>query len=129
MTADEKFKKLKDGSVNRYVYYGCTKFKDKNCPCGYIREEDLIEQLANIIDTISLDEIGMKDQIKKAIEQHQEFQESVIGKMSKEKIKVKDIDIRSYAKHILRKRSIWEKRELLSNLRSKLILKDKKIKL
>ena len=129
VTADEKFKKLKDGSVNRYVYYGCTKFKDKNCPCGYIREEDLIEQLANIIDTISLDEIGMKDQIKKAIEQHQEFQESVIGKISKEKIKIKDIDIRNYAKHILRKRSIWEKRELLSHLRSKLNLKEKQITL
>jgi site-specific DNA recombinase len=129
VTADEKFKKLKDGSVNRYVYYGCTKFKDKNCSCGYIREEDLIEQLANIIDTISLDEIGMKDQIKKAIEQHQEFQESVIRKTSKEKIKVKDIDIRNYAKHILRKRSIWEKRELLSHLRSKLSLQNKQITL
>ena len=129
VTADEKFKKLKDGTTSRYVYYGCTKFKDKNCPCGYIREEDLIEQLANIIDTISLDEIGMKDQIKKAIEQHQEFQESVIGKMSKEKIKIKDIDIRNYAKHILRKRSIWEKRELLGCLKSKLILKNKKITL
>ena len=34
ITADEKFKKLKDGSTNRYVYYGCTKFKDKDCPCG-----------------------------------------------------------------------------------------------
>ncbi len=127
VTADEKFKKLKDGSVNRYVYYGCTKFKDKSCPCGYIREEDLIEQLANIIDTVSLDEIGMKDKIKTEIEQHKKFQESVLGKISKEKIKVKEIDIRNYAKYILRERSIWEKRELLSHLRSKLILKEKKI--
>ena len=36
-------------------------------------------------------------------------------------------DIRNYAKHILRKRSIWEKRELLTHLRSKLVLKAKKI--
>jgi DNA invertase Pin-like site-specific DNA recombinase len=26
--ADEKFKKLKDGSINRHVYYGCTKSKN-----------------------------------------------------------------------------------------------------
>ena len=129
VTADEKFKKLKDGTTNRYVYYGCTKFKDKNCPCGYVREEDLIEQLANVLDVVSLDEIGMKDRIKAEIESHNEFQESVLGKEVKEKIKIKEIDIRNHAKHILRKRPLHEKRELLSHLRSKLILKDKKLNL
>lgn len=127
ITADEKFKKLKDGTTNRYVYYGCTKFKDKNCKCGYIREENLIEQLANVLDTISLDEIGMKDRIKTEIQQYQEFQESVLNHTTKEKVKIKEIDIRNYAKHILRKRPLYEKRELLSHLRSKLVLKDKKI--
>src|SRR5690606_20957067 len=75
VTADEKFKNLKDGTQARYVYYGCTKFRDKNCKCGHIREEDLIEQMANILDTVSLDEIGMKDKIKAEIESHNEFQE------------------------------------------------------
>jgi site-specific DNA recombinase len=129
VTADEKFKKLKDGTTNRYVYYGCTKFKDKNCPCGYVREEDLIEQLANVLDVVSLDEIGMKDRIKAEIESHNEFQESVLGKEVKEKIKIKEIDIRNYAKHILRKRPMHEKRELLKHLRSKLVLKDKQLSL
>lgn len=129
ITADEKFKKLKDGTTNRYVYYGCTKFKDKNCPCGHIREEELIEQLANILDTVSLDEIGMKDRIKAEIESHNEFQESVLGKEVKEKIKIKEVDIRNYAKHILRKRPLHEKRELLSHLRSKMVLSEKKIHL
>lgn len=129
VTADEKFKKLKDGTTNRYVYYGCTKFKDKNCPCGYVREEDLIEQLANVLDIVSLDEIGMKDRIKAEIESHNEFQESVLGKEVKEKIKIKEIDIRNYAKHILRKRPMHEKRELLKHLRSKLVLKDKQLSL
>jgi len=129
VTADEKFKKLKDGTTARYVYYGCTRFRDKDCPCGYIREEDLIEQLANILDTVSLNEIGMKDKIRTEIESHNEFQESVLGRKATEKVKIKEIDIRNYAKHILRKRPIHEKRELLSNLRSKLLLKDKQISL
>ncbi|MEY4440457.1 MAG: hypothetical protein RLY49_83 [Candidatus Parcubacteria bacterium] len=127
ITADEKFKKLKDGTTNRYVYYGCTKFKDKNCKCGYMREEDLIEQLANILDTISLNEIGMKDKIKKEIQSHNEFQESVLGQKVSEKVKIKDVDIRNYAKHILRKRPMYEKRELLSCLKSRLILENRKI--
>lgn len=128
VTADEKFKKLKDGSTNRYVYYGCTKFKDKNCPCGYVREEELIEQLASIMDVVSLDEIGMKDKIRSEIESHNEFQESVLGQKSA-KVKVREVDFRNYAKHILRKRPIYEKRELLSHLRSKLILKEKQLTL
>jgi len=31
ITADEKFKKLKDGGVNRHVYYFCTKAKNIDC--------------------------------------------------------------------------------------------------
>ena len=129
VTADEKFKKLKDGTLARYVYYGCTKFKDKFCKCGYIREEELTEQLAEILDTVSLDEIGMKDRIKAEIQAHNEFQESVLGRAVKEKVKIKDIDIRNYAKHILRKRPVYEKREVLSHLRSKLTLQNKQLSL
>ena len=129
ITACEKFKKQQNGNTHRYVYYGCTRFKDKLCPYKYIREEDLIEQMADILDTISLDEIGMKDKIRAEIESHNEFQESVLGKVVKEKVKIKDVDIRNYAKHILRKRQIYEKRELLKHLRSKMMLKDRKLTL
>lgn len=129
ISACEKFKKQQNGNTHRYVYYGCTRFRDKFCPYKYIREEDLIEQMADILDTISLDEIGMKDKIKAEIESHNEFQESVLGKVVKEKVKIKDIDIRNYAKHILRKRPIYEKRELLKHLRSKMVLKDRKLTL
>ncbi len=128
ISADEKFKRQQNGNEHRYVYYGCTKFNDKKCPCGYIREEDLIEQLAGILDTISLDEIGMKEKIKAEVEAHNAFQQSVLG-LKTDKIKVKEIDIRNYAKHILRDKPIEEKRALLTNLRSKLVLKEKKIHL
>jgi site-specific DNA recombinase len=128
ISADEKFKRQKNGNEHRYVYYGCTKFNDKKCPCGYIREEELIERLAGILDTVSLDEIGMKEKIKAEVEAHNAFQQSVLG-LKADKIKVKEVDIRNYAKHILRDRPIEEKRALLANLRSKLILKDKIVSL
>jgi len=125
ITADEKFKKLKNGTVNRYVYYGCTKSKDRNCKGGYINEEDLLKQFERLLDTVDLDEIGMKEKIKTELERHKKFQKSILN--NKEKIKVVEIDIRNYAKYILREGRDVEKRELLECLKNKILLKDKRI--
>lgn len=128
ITADEKFKKLAKGGVNRYVYYGCCKFRDKFCTSGYMREEELIEQLSNLMDKIDLDEIGMKERIKVEIERHKKFQSGLLG-IKEQAIKVADIDIRNYAKYILREGSMLEKRELLGCLRSKITLAKKEVKI
>ncbi len=123
--ADEKFKKLKDESINRHIYYGCTKAKDKDCKCGYINEIELIEQFEKLLNQISIDEIGMKDKIKDEVQRIKRFQQSVLG--IKQEILINDIDIRNYAKFILKDGSIEEKRELLTCLKSRIILKEKYI--
>jgi len=123
--ADEKFKKLKDGSVNRHVYYSCTKSKDKYCKCGYINEIDLIEQFEKLLDRINISEIGMKDKIKSEVERIKKFQQSVLN--IKQQIQIKDVDIRDYAKFILKDGAIEEKRELLTCFKSKILLKEKQI--
>lgn len=128
ITADEKFKKQQNGNVHRYVYYGCCRFQDKNCKSGYMREEDLIEQLAKLMDSIDLDEIGMKERIKAEIERHKKFQSGLLG-IKGQSVKVGDIDVRNYAKYILRDGTILEKRELLTCLRSKITMANKEIKI
>ena len=128
ITADEKFKKQQNGNVHRYVYYGCCRFRDKNCKAGYINEEDLIEQLAELMDEIHLDEIGMKEKIKEEIERHKKFESGLLGVKSTA-IKIADIDIRNYAKYILRDGTMLEKRELLTCLRSKVTMAEKQIKI
>jgi len=40
-----------------------------------------------------------------------------------------DVDIRTYAKYLLKEGSVVEKRELLANLKGKMVYTDKKIKL
>lgn len=125
--ADEKFKKLKNGDVNRHVYYGCTKSRDKECKCGYISEDDLIKQLEKLLENIDLDEIGMKQQIKAEIARFKKFQRVVLG--IKEKVEIGDVDVRNYAKYILRDGSNAEKRELLSCLKSKILLANKLVSL
>ena len=127
ITADEKFKTQKNGNVHRYVYYGCCKSKDRNCKCEYINEIDLIKQFEELLEKIDIDEIGIKEKIKAKVEEVKRFNDMILGK--KEKITVADIDIKNYAKYILKEGKDFEKRELLGCLKSKIILQEKAIKL
>ncbi len=68
----------------------------------------------------------MKERTKDEIERHKKFQSGLLGIKSRT-VKVADIDIRNYAKYILREGSIFEKRELLSCLRSKILMSKKQI--
>lgn len=43
--AEEKLKPLKDGTIAKYCYYGCTRARDRFCKNQYVREDVLIEQL------------------------------------------------------------------------------------
>ncbi len=125
--ADEKFKKHKNGNVHRYVYYGCTKNKDKNCKCGYIEEKDLIKQFELLLDKIDMNEISIKEKIKTEVERFKKFNRVLLG--ITDKIEIVDIDIRAYTKFILREGTDLEKRELLGCLRSSIMLSNKKISL
>ncbi len=127
ITADEKFKKLKDGGSNRHVYYRCTRGKGVECENQPINETLLIEELTSLLDTIDLDEIGMKEKIREEVARYNKFRIGVLGMKTKDR--TNDVDIRNYAKYLLKDGTITEKRELLSCLKSKLILKDKKVSL
>ena len=131
ITAMEKLKKLVDGTTSRYIYYGCTRSRDINCKGGYLREEELITQLSKIIDEMDINEIGIKHQLEQEIVRYDRFQYGVLGK-KKEVVHSKmdnDVDIRTYAKYILKEGSIVEKRELLGCLKSNVVLTDKQISL
>lgn len=128
ISAEEKCKQLKGGGANRYIYYGCTRGKDRNCKNKYIREEDLITELLKILDKVSINELGMRQKLEEEIARFNIFQRSVLG--TTEKIQNnKETDIRNYAKYILKEGSTVEKRELLANLRSRIIYKDKTLTL
>lgn len=126
ITADEKYKTHKNGTVHRYVYYGCCKSTSRDCKSGYINEEDLIEQLVGLMDRIEFNEIGMRQKIKEEIERHKKFQSGLLG-LKETKVSVKDVEVRNYAKYILREGQIAEKRKLLGCLKSKVCLVNKTI--
>lgn len=126
VTAEEHYKRLKDGSQSRYVYYGCNRTKGLTCPNVFIREELLVKQLANIVDQISLDELGIRKLFGDEADRMMNFHHQVMG-LSREELtdKQKDVDLKEYAKYLLARGSMEEKRTLLSNLRTRLVLRNR----
>ncbi len=125
ITAMEKFKHQKNGNVHRYVYYGCTRSKDINCKCGYIREEELIEQLIKLLYKIDLNEMHMKQKFEEEVARLNKFQKSFFGTKEIAKANAKQIDLKDYAKYLLREGTAIEKREFMGCIKSKFILKNK----
>lgn len=120
VTADEKFKKLKDGTSNRYVYYGCTRAKNKDCKNGYVREEDLIDQMVKIMDQVDFNKISMREKFEAEVERLKKFQRGFMH--TKDAKPEKDIDLCAYAKYLLKDGSLTEKRELLLCIKSRFVL-------
>lgn len=127
ISASEKFRLLKDGGTNRHVYYACSKSKDINCKNPPIKECDLINELVELVDRIDLDEVGIKSKLEQEIARFNKFRIGVLG--HQKDMKNTDVDVRNYMKYLLREGTLIEKRELLYFLKSKLILKEKKISL
>jgi len=128
ISAEEKWKQLKDGTHAKYIYYSCARSRDRNCKNKYIREEDLITELLKMLDKVNINELGMRQKLEDEIARFNIFQRSVLG--ATEKLQTnKETDIRNYAKYILKEGAVTEKRELLANLRSRIVYKDKVLRL
>jgi len=125
--AEEKFKHQKNGNIHRYVYYHCTKGKNRDCKEKAIREEELVGQLNRIIDKIDMDEIGAKEKIIKEVQRYRKFCYGVLGRETDFDKRPLSVDVRSYAKYILAEGTKEEKRDLLSCLKSRLEIKDRTV--
>jgi len=127
ISAEDKYKKLRDGTTAHYVYYGCTRARDRDCKNQYIREEELIAELLKIFDQININELGMKKKLEDEIRRFSHFQRTVFGSDGTREADEAEVNIRAYAKYLLRQSSISEKRELLGNLRSRLVYLNKEV--
>jgi len=129
ISAEEKWRTLKNGTSARYIYYGCSRGRDRNCKNKYIREEELITELLKILDKVNINELGMRNKLEDEIRRFNKLQKIVNGKSGKALVEENNVNIKQYAKYLLKEGSVSDKRELLGNLRSRLIYKDKKITL
>lgn len=127
ITAEEKIKEMKDGTVNAYVYYRCTKIKNQDCQNESVSENILIEEILPIIDNLRLDKSELKQKLEKEVARYSLFQTGVLKQELKQTKKHKDISIKAFAKHLLVHGLLIEKREILSCIKSRILLKDKKL--
>ncbi len=124
ITAEEKYKQLKDGTVAKYIYYGCGRSKDRTCKSQYLREEELTEQLVKLMDQIDFNNTGVEIKFNEELKRYNKFNRGVLG-MNNTTSKHKEIDLKTYAKYILMDGSNEEKRELMGCFKSKIKITSK----
>lgn len=56
VTAEEKWKRQKNGNAHHYIYYHCTKRKDPHCSQRYIEEHELEAQIAEYLARMQISE-------------------------------------------------------------------------
>ncbi len=89
----------------------------------------MIERLVGLMDKIDINEIGIKSKFEDEVNRFYKFSKGILIVTANDFDIQKDLDIRSYAKYVLKEGSIMEKREVLGCLKSKFIMMDKKIRL
>jgi hypothetical protein len=120
ISAEEKYKPLKDGTTKRYIYYGCGRSRDHSCKGNkYVREEELVEKIAELIDQIDVNQFGIRMKFQEELRRFNKFQRSVLGGVGTHN-KDTEVDVKTYAKYILREGTNEEKRELMGCFRSKI---------
>ena len=126
ISADQKVKRLKDGTTKRYVYYGCMKRWMTGCKQSYIREEELLNQLYKMIDKVDIDELAAVERIKQEIDRLTKMISSLGGHVATAKVAeiMPDIDVYACAKYILKEGTKEEKRDLIGHLKTNLLIKD-----
>jgi len=125
ITADEKFKKLKNGGVNRYVYYRCCKSKNRNCRNPALNENNLIKELQKLSGQLKLNELKITIKLKNEIRKFKKLQGMFLGKKYSEG--VINVDIQDYFKFTLKEGSVLEQRNILECLNNEIIMKSKAV--
>jgi len=118
-SAEEKYKQLKDGTVAKYIYYGCGRARDHHCKNIYLREEALIEELIKALDQIDFNNLGIQHKFEEELRRFNKFQRGVLGLSKTEKVH-EEVDLKTYVKYTLKEGSDQEKRELMGCFKSKI---------
>lgn len=123
ITAEEKFKPLKDGGFNRHVYYHCTKKVNPNCPEKYVNEKDLVAQLIEFI-TKNTDDIKVDTNLDRKIARHAQIVNSVLDQLDQ---KQDTLPLPEYSNFILNHGSYSEKAKLIEGIKNTFVIRNGQI--
>lgn len=122
ITAEEKFKHLLDGSMNRHVYYRCTRTVNPNCPEKYMNEKELKSQLLNYLSE-HVDDIKVTNELARKAVAHAEVVEAALQLRN---ITYEPLEpLQDYATYILMKGSYKEQGALVEGIKSRFVIRDR----
>lgn len=119
-------KRLKNGTINKYIYYHCVKFRDRYCHEKYIREDNLIGLLLQLFDNIPINKIQISEKLNREVDRHRKFVNGILGQEVAE-AQTNQVNIRNYAKYILQEGTRDEKREIMCCLDANILIKNSQI--
>lgn len=122
----EKYKKQKDGSFKRHVYYTCTGRTKRDCKQPYIREVDMSIILNDFINN-NHKKVKISDELSQLISQHREASNILITHYDIDQ--QLDDPVVEYARYVLNKGSELKKRQLVDGITNNLLLKNGVLKI
>lgn len=137
ITAEVKFRKLKNGYLEKHIYYHCGRNVDYDCEEPYITEKELVRQLIFHLDKVIVNLTGLSKKIHEEIDrfhrlkQHVLHEEYMTGNLSSFNYLVENEQkqevMRNYVRHILTIGTQEERQEIMRYIKTKFILRDKSI--
>ena len=121
---EDKFKKLKDGSVKRYIYYRCSKKKDYKCPEKYIGEEQLCLAILDYVEEQGAD-IDITPELKAKVDRYIAILETL--KEYHGLVKSHNPSLSEYARYVFKRGTENEKRQLGVGVKKRFVFQAGKV--
>ena len=119
-TAQEKFKKLKNGEFNRHVYYNCTRRVDINCTEKYINENNLCGLLQTFIEA-NYKKIKITNKLQAKVDKHYYVTKTLLNHY---KVEVNlSVPLVEYSRYVLSSGTEFEKSALAEGIENALEIK------
>jgi len=120
ITADEKYKKLGNGTTKRYVYYLCSRASNRRCVESPVNEVDLQKKILRLVAKVDLKKVGLRKHFEDEIRKYNNYTDDIKGPSSR-------VGIREHMKHIIMSGSIEDKKSLLNSIVGTLYIENKNI--
>lgn len=112
--AEDKKRKLKNGSFHYHIYYHCTKARDIHCKEPYMTQREMIKEILKQVNILSDEKLIITDQLKKNIKHYEKILEEA-NYLSTYNFDG-DLSTRNYVEYIIRDGSTQDRRELIQHL-------------
>jgi hypothetical protein len=127
ITAQERIKPVKYRGMKRYVYYHCTQFNQFDCKEPYLREEELVKQLSELLKVLPLGKIEARPILKPEIDKFTLIHRTFENQNIPNGFQPPKIDLTNFIKYIFQDGTKEQKRELIGCLDGQFYLQNKQI--